>query len=496
MKKIIPFMMAVLMAIPILAQQNVILESVNDAVPGDFIEVPLIMENFTDVGAITLNIAFDGDLLKFQNFIPAIGEGSFEVNVLEGNRMILQWNYPLGKDINGLLGTFTFIYQGYFTGTLNFIEAICEITDPQGFAGNYNISYTGASIMQDPLLPADGIVEIGTADAIAGGNVLVPVSILDQGGLNNIAKNLILKVGYDSDKLTFVGIQSGLPNLDFSAQNGTLTITNFNLPNLTFDGSPLWHIEFQYFGGGDTSLEFLPGSIITDDQTNILVLDFINGGVNQSFLVEHGSLSIEQKATAGATIEDFLGEPLLVADPVSLAIEAEGLSDINNIGLVQLIISYDTERLEFTGPLSYPGWVIDSGTTGLLTLTKDNILGFTINDGTLFTLEFDYLYLGPYDPVNDYSDSKADVEFQVGTYLLKTDGTPVGPGLNDGWVMLYLPGDANCDGIVSASDIVTIVNYINGLNPMPFCFGNADTNNDGIISAQDIVNVVNIIQNQ
>ncbi len=496
MKKIIPFMMAVLIAIPILAQQNVTLESVSDAVPGDVIEVPLVMENFTDVGAITLNIAYDGHLLKFQNFVLAISEGSIVVNVPEANRIILQWEYTLGKDISETLGTLRFIYQGFFPGTLDFIEAICEITDSQGFSGNYNINYSGASIVQDPSLTADGTVEIGTANAIAGGNVLVPVGMLDQGGLNNIAKGLELRIGFDSSKLTFVGIQSAVPGFDHSVQNGILTITNFDLPVLTFDGSPVWHLEFQYFGGGGTALEFKPGSIVTDDLTNVLILDFVNGGVNQVFPVEHGKLSIQRKVTAGATMEDFFGDPQLVADPVQLEIEAEGLAAINDIGLVELKISYDNERLQFTGPLSFPGWVISSGTPGMLTLTRSDILGFTINDGTLFTLQFDYLYLGPYDPANDYFDSQADVKFEIGTIIRKADSTPVGPELNDGWVRLILPGDANCDGIVSASDIVTIVNFINGLNPVPFCFLNADTNNDGIISAQDIVNVVNIIQNQ
>ncbi len=54
-------------------------------------------------------------------------------------------------------------------------------------------------------------------------------------------------------------------------------------------------------------------------------------------------------------------------------------------------------------------------------------------------------------------------------------------------------GDANCDGNVDVLDIITLVNYIMGQNPQPFCFGNADVNTDVQISVLDIIATVNII---
>ncbi len=56
-----------------------------------------------------------------------------------------------------------------------------------------------------------------------------------------------------------------------------------------------------------------------------------------------------------------------------------------------------------------------------------------------------------------------------------------------------IPGDANCDGVVNVIDVITIANYIMGLNPEPFCFENADTNGDGEITVVDVINTVNII---
>ncbi len=60
---------------------------------------------------------------------------------------------------------------------------------------------------------------------------------------------------------------------------------------------------------------------------------------------------------------------------------------------------------------------------------------------------------------------------------------------------IIMPGDANCDGVVNILDIVTIVNYIVGLNPQPFCFENADINDDEVINLLDVVSTLNIILN-
>ena len=56
-----------------------------------------------------------------------------------------------------------------------------------------------------------------------------------------------------------------------------------------------------------------------------------------------------------------------------------------------------------------------------------------------------------------------------------------------------LPGDSNCDGVVSILDVIVTVNYAAGLNPEPFCFENADINNDDIINVLDVIGTVNIV---
>jgi hypothetical protein len=56
-----------------------------------------------------------------------------------------------------------------------------------------------------------------------------------------------------------------------------------------------------------------------------------------------------------------------------------------------------------------------------------------------------------------------------------------------------IPGDANCDGLVNVSDVISQVNYIMNLNPQPFCFDNADVNGDGVINVTDVTETINLI---
>lgn len=53
-----------------------------------------------------------------------------------------------------------------------------------------------------------------------------------------------------------------------------------------------------------------------------------------------------------------------------------------------------------------------------------------------------------------------------------------------------IPGDANGDGIVDASDIVEIANYIMGKASKSFIFNAADVNEDGKVDIADIIKIV------
>jgi hypothetical protein len=56
-----------------------------------------------------------------------------------------------------------------------------------------------------------------------------------------------------------------------------------------------------------------------------------------------------------------------------------------------------------------------------------------------------------------------------------------------------LSGDANCDGMINALDVIDIINQFLGNNPNPFCFGNADVDGNGTINSLDVTATINII---
>ena len=58
-----------------------------------------------------------------------------------------------------------------------------------------------------------------------------------------------------------------------------------------------------------------------------------------------------------------------------------------------------------------------------------------------------------------------------------------------------ISGDANGDGTVNISDVMTVVSYILSGNPDPFFFNLADVNGDGVIDIMDIMGIIAIIIN-
>lgn len=93
--------------------------------------------------------------------------------------------------------------------------------------------------------------------------------------------------------------------------------------------------------------------------------------------------------------------------------------------------------------------------------------------------------------LSDYAGMDIYIAFHhtesVGQYLVKIDDIEIRDKDTE-----FLPGDANCDGVVNVLDIIAIVNYFVGLEPDPFCFDNADVNGDGVINILDVIGTVGL----
>ena len=62
-----------------------------------------------------------------------------------------------------------------------------------------------------------------------------------------------------------------------------------------------------------------------------------------------------------------------------------------------------------------------------------------------------------------------------------------------GNILAIIPGDANGDGLVNVTDIVSTVNFIMEKPSQDFNEYAADLNDDGVVNVTDIVKMVNII---
>lgn len=97
-------------------------------------------------------------------------------------------------------------------------------------------------------------------------------------------------------------------------------------------------------------------------------------------------------------------------------------------------------------------------------------------------------------PLPGVQDKQFQVRFRAhGINSYSINGWGLDDVLVHGEINPVFHGDANCDGVVNVLDLVTIINYIVGMNPEPFCFANADVNADGIINVLDAVLTVNIV---
>lgn len=474
MKKIIQLLLALFFVIPALAQTVEIVDIV-DAEPGQ-VEVVINMNNFTGVGAIELHAEYDGRLLSYVSHTSPYNPFFNPLNTEDypGKDVFsISFNDLLGVDIDGEFIRIIFDYSGNFDTEITFIEEHCEIAKALGF-------YPIPADYEDGIITAykdqiDGTVSLGNAFAVAGEKVTVPLII--EGFDVNQAHALDLFIGFDPDRLTFFDTENNTHGFDVNDEAGVVKIARSQSASpMVFDGTAVLDIIFTY-KGGIADVEILPGSYLADNDFENLIVQFNDGLVTTATPL--GSLSIARVFSPGASGG--------VPDPVEVPIEAAGLSG-ETMGSIEMRISYDNSKLEYTGFSPIAGWNINH-TDGSIVLSKTDASGFTIPDGDLVTLNFNYTYEGP-----PGAGALAEINFEPGTILQDINTTFILPELINGWVTNLLPGDANCDGVVNVLDVLAILAFMEDPNHTPFCFEFADVAEPfGIINVLDALGVLNIM---
>jgi len=418
-KKILQLIIVMLFAMSGVMAQTVQLGHVTNAVPGT-VTVPLNMNDFTgangDLGAISLYVQYDSDLLTYTGFSNLNSAFSgINVNYSQPTHelRIIWYGSAAGITINGKLLDLNFTYSGGFSTDMVFTDE-CEINK-----FNFNpiaATYENGSVSNSPNINTyTGAVGSWPQTAEVGETISLPILIQGNTDLNpeaySAVNSITLKIAFDKQKLTYHGVTNNTYGFSVAENNGVLNLQWSSVTPRDFRTfAPLMFLNFTYNGGGIALLEFKPGSMVTSGYF-VENTYFINGNIQlHPAAPGTGSLNIAKTCTT----ENTANIPVTYAgDPIA------------NVGALTLNFNYDNTKLTYAGYTAnqLTGWLV-SHTAGHLTFINTSATGQTINAGSLVTLKF------------NYTSGKADIAFEAGTSLLNTGFTYIPLILNDGYVSL------------------------------------------------------------
>jgi hypothetical protein len=338
------------------------------ATPGAPVSFDITVADFpSNVGAISMFIGYDADVLTFTGTTAGTISGYISNNMTGTEQVGIQWTNPGGQAINGTLLTLNFTY--------NVLGGECDLTFDAGTEFTENdldpitVAYTYGHIGPNANLPTLTIEDKNTA---AG-----PTTVnIDAAGFSTALGAITLYIKYDPSVATFTGTVAGTITGYYAwASNGVIGVS-WTQPagDPTINGT-LLTLKFNYSGAGSTDLQFQSGCEIVEPDFDPVLVSFNSGSINPL-------TNLAQKM--------FLSdETALPGNPVSFDITASGYG--SNVGAITLFISYEPSCLTFlnlsAGTIS--GANANLVSPGLLGVTWTNSTGQPIN-GLLLSLNFIY----------------------------------------------------------------------------------------------------------
>ena len=119
------------------------------------------------------------------------------------------------------------------------------------------------------------------------------------------------------------------------------------------------------------------------------------------------------------------------------------------------------------------------------------------SNGTSYTADARASNNAIYQMAFDWGGNLVCSGSNIGIYSMPTDDnqstTPAKAALTVTKASNYEPGDVNCDGRISISDVTTLIDHLLNNDPQPFSYDAADVNRDGSISIGDVPALIDIL---
>jgi hypothetical protein len=243
------------------------------AAPGAAVSVPLNVNNFQTVGAVSLKIQYDPSVLSFVGTANQPSNGNFTANAA-GGVITIGWfdTNPFGQ-ANVKFADLQFNFIGG-TSALSFINAQCEVSNTLGTP--IFTEYENGSVSLAP--NSYPVVKIANKAAKVGDTVVVPIDVKK---LNDVGA-ISLKIQYNGASLLYVGTSNppAAGNFTANAAGGIVTIGWFNTSALGIDSGKFANLRFVY-NGGSSALEFIKAQceIAKTNGDPITFVQYVNGSV-------------------------------------------------------------------------------------------------------------------------------------------------------------------------------------------------------------------------
>lgn len=415
--------------------------------PGEIL-VPFEMLNFTQpVNSFTFKITANSSLLQFVEVVNRVGFTGPNFQAFQnGNTLsIIYFDIGAGYAPNGKIFDLKFNYTGAANTTLAFIANQQEVTS--GINPIANIDYINGIITTTLPIP-DPVVDIADV-TVAPGAVNVSVEMLN---FTNNVNSFTFNLNLPGALLQYVDLQNinpalGAGTLQANQTGNTLQIQWFTNGTGFVPSGTVFQMRFNYVGGFNTDILWLPGSEVTYGPNPVSPISFIKGSVTQVPAV--GTVSVGSASVpTGAS--------------VSLPVQFNG-TGLNNVAAFTLFLQFDQSSLVFAGfsnPIA-PELVVNHN-NGLISMAW-NGAATNFNSASIVNLNFVYTGVVPANlqflpgcEVNNALATPLPVVYQNGTVspVASTSIMKIADVTGFAGQTISVPVNATDIGTVGALDLI------------------------------------------